>query len=312
VRGSSRSALRRDRRQGASRRTASRTELAARHAAFADVSPGVGRLDRGALDRLLARDPDAAATLLADLALATDRELADAARRLAARVFVRFAGAGTRPSRGTRRLGPGTVSEGDLDLDRTLGRLSGTWPPPEAELVTRSWRAHRRALCLLIDTSGSMSGLAVAIAAVAAASVVLAAGQTLDPAVVAFGGGVTVLRAAGARRDPGELAGELIGLRGHGLTNLAGALRAAAGQLARAPADERVAVLLSDCVATTGGDPAAALAGIDRLHVLCPRLSPEATSAAAALARAGGGISQPVTTLAQVAPALTAALARSY
>ena len=306
----SRSSLRRDRGRGSSRRTVSRAELSARHAAFGDVSPQAGHLDQDSLARLLAAEPDAAATLLADLALATDRQLAAAARRLAARVFVRLASVGARPSRGTRRLGPCTVREGDLDLDRTLDRLSGAWPPADTELVTRYWRAHRRSLCLLIDTSGSMSGLAVAIAAVAAAGVVLSADGRLDPGIVAFGGDVTVLRAAGAPRAPEELVGELIALRGHGLTDLAAGLRAGARQLAAAPADERVAILLSDCVATTGGDPAAALAGIDRLHVLCPLPAPESEQAAAALARAGGGISQPVHRLAEVAPALSRALAR--
>src|SRR5438874_455571 len=83
---------------------------------------------------------------------------------LAARVFFRLGRAGQRPARGTRRLGAGRA-EGDLDLEQTLDRWSGPWPPAVHELVTRSWHAHRRALCLLIDSSGSMSGAAVAIAA---------------------------------------------------------------------------------------------------------------------------------------------------
>ena len=311
IRSASASRLRRGRGQGGSRRTLSRAELTARHSSFGDVSPGVGQLDQDSLARLLAAEPDAAATLLADLALATDRQLAAVARRLAARVFVQLAAVGARPARGTRRLGPGTVREGDLDLDRTLDRFSGAWPPADAELVTRSWRAHRRSLCLLIDTSGSMSGLAVAIAAVAAAGVVLSADGRLDPSVVAFGSDVTRLRAAGSGRVPEDLVGELIGLRGHGMTDLAGGLRAAARELAGSHADERVAILLSDCVATSGDDPASALAGIDRLHVLCPLPAPESERAAAALARLGCGVSQPVRRLAEVAPALTRALSRS-
>ncbi len=153
-----------------------------------------------------------------------------------------------------------------------------------------------------------MSGLAVAIAAVAAASVVLAAGAGGLPGIVAFSGDVTVLQAQGARRDPGELVGDLVALRGHGMTDLAAALRAAAAQLASAAADERVAVLLSDCLPTAGGDPALALAGISRLHVLCPLPTPEAEQAATALARRGGGMSLPVSRLADVAPALTRVL----
>jgi hypothetical protein len=45
--------------------------------------------------------------------------------------------------------------------------------------------------------------------------------------------------------------------------------------------------------------------------VLGPRAAPESERAAAALARAGGGISQPVRRLAEVAPALTRALSRT-
>ncbi|MGE5292189.1 MAG: AAA family ATPase [Micromonosporaceae bacterium] len=305
----SRSSLRRERIRGSARRTISRAELAAKHTSFADLSPEVGLLDEDSLPRLLAADSDATVTLLADLTLATDRELRTAARRLAARVFVQLGAAGWRQSRGIRRLGPGSHAEGDLDLDRTLDRWPGSWPPAADELVTRSWRAHRRAVCLLIDNSGSMSGLAIAIAAVAAAGVVLAPDGRLDPGIIAFGGDVTVLQKQGTRRVPEDLVGDLLRLRGHGVTDLAAALRAAGAQLAGAAASERVTILLSDCLRTAGGDPASALTGIDKLHVICPLPTAESETAAAALARRGSGISQPVRTLADVAPALTRALA---
>ncbi|HEV2243254.1 MAG TPA: VWA domain-containing protein, partial [Streptosporangiaceae bacterium] len=193
--------------------------------------------------------------------------------------------------------------EGDLDLEATLDQWPGRGAPAREDLVTRSWTARRRAVCLVVDSSGSMSGLGVAMAAVAAAAVVLAADR-LAPGVIAFSGDVRVLQGQGARRLPEDVVGDLIGLRGHGVTDLAGALRAAAAQLALADGGQRVAVLLSDCLRTAGADPAGALAGIDRLHVLCPVPAPESELAAAALARAGGGISQPVGRLADVAAAL--------
>jgi magnesium chelatase subunit D len=305
------SAVRRDRTGHGARRTLGRAELAARHEAFGAVSPEVGQLDEEALTELLAADPDAGVTLLADLARATDHELRAAAQRLATRIFFRLGTAGQKPARGTRRLGAGRA-EGDLDLDKTLDRWSGFWPPDAGDLVTRSWQAHRRALCLLVDRSGSMSGLAVAIAAVAAASVVLATGEGgwggargLRPAIVAFSGDVTVLQAQGTRREPVELVGDLVALRGHGMTDLAAALGVASAQLTGAAVRERVAVLLSDCLPTAGGDPALALTGIDRLHVLCPLPTAEAERAAADLARKGGGLSQPVRKVTEVAPALT-------
>jgi magnesium chelatase subunit D len=301
------SAARRDRGRGTARRSISRAELAARHPSFAEVSPELGRLDEEAFAQLLAADPDAAVTLLPELARATDRELRAAARRLAARVFVRLARAGRQPARGARRLGPGQT-EGDLDLDRTFDRWPGTWPPGADDLVTRSWQAHRRALCLLIDSSGSMSGLAVAMASVAAASLVLAADGRLAPGIITFSGDTTVLHAAGRSGAPGQVVGDLLALRGHGVTDLAAALRAAAAQLAAVTADERVVLLLSDCLRTAGGDPARALTGISRLHVLCPLPTAESERAASALARRGHGLSQPVRTLADVAPALTRVL----
>jgi len=296
--------FRRDRARSSARRTLSRAELAAMHPSFAAVSPGLGQLDEEAFTQALAADPEDAVTFLADLSHATDRELRAAAHRLAARVFFRLGRAARQPSRGVQRLGAGTA-DGDLDLERTIDRWSGLWPPTADELVTRGWQARRRAMCLLIDASGSMSGLAVAIAAVAGASVVLAAGRRLSPAILVFSQDVTVLQAQGSYRPPGELVTDLVRLRGHGVTNLAGGLRAASAQLATVPAEERVALLLSDCMPTIGGDPAQALGGISRLHVLCPLPSAGSELAAATLARRGGGMSLPLRRLADVAPALT-------
>jgi magnesium chelatase subunit D len=291
-------------------RTQGRAQLAAQHAAFADVSPEVGALDPAAFDALLARDPEAAAALLADLAVATDEGLRAAARRLAGRVFLRLGRVGPARARGTRRLAPAPGGDGDLDLDRTLDAWEPgpTRRPGPSDVVTRDWTASRRAVALVVDVSGSMHGQAVALAAVAAAAVVLAAGDGLVPAVVAFGTGVRLLQAHGVRRPPEELLSELVALRGHGTTDLAAGLRAAAGQLAGAVADERLVVLLSDCIHTAGDDPATALGGIDRLQVLVPLGGADAEAAAAALAARRGGRAQTVRRLAEVGPALTRVL----
>jgi uncharacterized protein with von Willebrand factor type A (vWA) domain len=299
--------------QDRSGRTHGRAELTARHAGFEQISPKVGELDEEAFAAAMAADPDAAAALLADLARATDERLRAAARRLAARVFIQLGRTGLARARGTRRIGITRNGEGDLDLDRTLDRWTGPWPPRGEDLVTRSWTAHRRAVCLLVDISGSMSGLAVALAAVAAAGVVLAGSgegaRRLDASVLAFGEDVRVLGPQGQRRPAEELVGELVALRGHGLTDVAGGLREAGRQLARVAVDERVAVLLSDCLHTTGAEPATALDGIDRLHVLCPLPSEDALAAAGTLAGRGGGQVRAVRRLVDIGPALSTLLA---
>ena len=299
------SSLRRDRRSGGARRQTGRREMAARHEAFAEVSPEVGEFDEDAFSSLMAQDADAAAALLTDLALATDRELRAAAQRVAARVFVQVGRVGRTRTRGTRRLVPDRRGDGDLDLDRTLDR----WDPGRAlapeDLVTRTWTGARRAVCLAVDTSGSMTGLGVAIAAVAAAGVVLTADERLQTSVLTFGREVDVVQRHGQRRAPEDLVQHLVTLRGHGMTDLAAALRAVRGQLLPAVADERVAVLLSDCLHTTGDPPESALGGIDRLHVLCPLPTPEAEAAARALAARGGGTAEMVRSIRDLGPALT-------
>jgi MoxR-like ATPase len=324
--GGSRSSLRRERRQGPARRTVSRAELANRHQGFADISPEAGSLDADAVAALLAADPDAAAALLADLSQATDAALRAVARQLAARVFIQLGAAGHHLRRGSpRRIASVLRGDGDIDLERSLDRMGGSWPPSADELVTRSWQAHRRVVCLLVDCSGSMSGRALAMAAVATASVLLAADSRLDTGAAAFSGTVTVLQAPGYRQAPEEIVGRLLALRGHGMTDIAAALRSSAAMLSGATVRagvaaaaggtaERCVILLSDCLRTAGSDPAAALAGIDRLDVLCPLpagTEPDSESVAAAerLARLGGGISQPVRTVRDIPAALTRLLA---
>jgi Mg-chelatase subunit ChlD len=59
-------------------------------------------------------------------------------------------------------------------------------------------------------------------------------------------------------------------LRGHGTTDLAGALRAAAEQLSRSRATRKIAILLSDCRATVDGDVPSAAASLPELVIVAP------------------------------------------
>ena len=285
-------------------RTMGRGELGSRHEQFEDVSPEVGQLDEQAFDAALAENPEAAAALLADLAVATDVSLRAQARKLAGRVFLQLGKVGPAKARGTRRISASLGGDGDLDLDRTLERWQPSSRRPH-EFITRQWTAHRRAVALIVDISGSMQGLAVALASVSAAGVVLAAEGKLEPGVFAFGSSVRTLQRQGVRRPPDELVGELVALRGHGTTDVAAALREASTQLAGTVADERLVVLLSDCLHTSGDEPASALGGIDRLHVLSPLPDEESEKAGRALAARGGGTYQEVRRLTDIAPALT-------
>ena len=254
-------------------------------------------------------DPDAAVALLADMAVATDPSLRAEARRLARRLLPPLGRVGTPQRRGTRRLvARSGVTEGDLDIERTLESSNGMRPREAGQLVARQFAAAPRAVCLLVDRSGSMSGHAVAIAAVAAAAIVQAASDRLRCGVIAFAGETIVLRDPRDEAPSERVVEDLLSLRGHGRTDLAGALAAAAAQLEHVQPGGRVAILLSDCVHTKGADPLARAGALDGLHVLGTSAKPDSIDAGKALARRGHGRWLPATSLDELARSLQAVL----
>lgn len=268
----------------------------ARNDRFEDISPEVGVLDEDALGAYMDEDPDEALTLLADLVGATDRSLADHARRLAARISITIARSGApRAGVGRLRTRPIGSAAGDLDLDASLDALMSGGPGQRpivndpTELRVSTWTRHDTALCLLVDRSGSMAGDRLATAAVAAAATMTRFPR--DSSIVCFSDQAVVVKSQDSQRDASAVLGDVFTLRGFGITDLGLALRTAANQLSRSTATRRVAVLLSDCRATAGGDPLPHAAGIDEVVVLAPA---DDTADAEALAEALGARWAPV------------------
>lgn len=257
----------------ASRRTTSRRELSRREH-FAEISPELGRLDESAFDDLLAQDPDAALSLLADMNGATDERLRALAQRLAGRIMVDLARTGLAAHRSVGRLvrRPLDGRGGDLDLDASLDELVAARhsrrPPDAGELVTATWERPDTAVCLLVDRSGSMHGARLASAALAAATVALRA--PTDCSVVAFAEDAIVLGTQGVPRDPEAIVSDLLRLRGFGVTDVGLGLRTASAQLSRSTAGRRLTVLLSDCRVTSGGDPIPYASTLDELAIIAP------------------------------------------
>jgi hypothetical protein len=69
---------------------------------------------------------------------------------------------------------------------------------------------------------------------------------------------------------PAAVAGRLLRMRGHGVTRLATALKAAGEQLALARAPRRVVILLSDCRSTDEDDTLPAARALPELVILAP------------------------------------------
>jgi len=265
------------------KRTTSRRDLA-RNPRFEQVSPEVGELDEDAVDDAMRDDPDETLAMMADLVGATDQKLRELAKRLAGRLFLDVARRGPVRPRGVGLLRdlPYTPDGGDLDVDASMeaiveGRAGGI---DASRLRVRGWVKPGTALCLLVDRSGSMGGKPLATAAVAAAAVASRSPQ--DYSVLAFGKDVVVAKGQTTPKPSDLVVNDVLSLRGWGTTDLAGALRIAADQLARSRAGRKVTVVLSDCRATVDGDPVAAAAALDEVVVIAPESDDEEARAFAA------------------------------
>ncbi|WP_447643766.1 vWA domain-containing protein [Nocardioides zeae] len=246
------------------------------HPRFTELSPEVGEVDLDELDRAVAGDPDDTLPLLMLMARATDVSLRRRVRALAPRLVLERARTGMRGGAGVARLRAVPAHHaGDLDVDASLDAVLDARAvrrvPHLADLRGLAWERPRASVCLLLDRSGSMEGQQLATAALAAAACALhAAHAGSELAVVAFDSRAEVLQPMGSAPVPDRVVDRVIGLRGHGVTSLDAALRAAATQHRRATAPRRVTLLLSDCRVTDDVDPTTAARGIDDLRIVAP------------------------------------------
>ena len=139
---------------------------------------------------------------------------------------------------------PFDAGSDEIDLDRTLEALLDAEVLDSSRVIVRHRRRMRRALALLVDTSGSMRGERVK---TAAATVGALAAEFADEqlAVIAFWSDAAVLLELGAPVDTARLIGDLLALPGQGLTNISFPLEVAGRALAgRAGYEQRASAPL--------------------------------------------------------------------
>jgi Mg-chelatase subunit ChlD len=244
-----------------------------------------------------------------------DQETLRRAREIATRLAV------PRPrSDRTARRGRGEVASvpyrggsDDIDLDRTLEQLAEhpefMEREPEASamdtvIVVRERVTTTRSVVLLVDLSGSMRGERARTAAAAVGALAAELARD-DLAVIAFWSDAAVLCHLGQHVPPERLVESMLRIPARGLTNIAFPLQAARRELARVPARDARALLLSDCVHNAGPDPRPFAARLPRLDILLDTTGEQDPELARDLARLGRGRLRQVRTYRDVAPALS-------
>lgn len=256
-------------------------------------------------------DGDDLLPVLGELTDLHDRsDLRALARRLARELILRQArrDLGGRSGRGRLASVRYRGEFSDLDLERSLEELLVSPRPNQDDLFVFERRHRRRAYALMLDISGSMRGMAVLNAALALAAVAVRVAP--DPfAVVAFRRDATVLKRLDEPVWLDHLVDQLLSLNGHGLTDLHLGLRTGLEELALADTNERVGLLFSDGLQTTGPPAEPLAAAFPTLHVVATGMTAESIAACRRLARLGQGRCAVVEEPASIPAAINACLA---
>ncbi len=156
---------------------------------------------------------------------------------------------------------------GEVNLDQTLEKIIGKKLPSRDDLVIERREERRHQLVLIMDTSLSMGGKNLAIAALAAASLALKL-HPGDFAVIVFGSSARALWHLNEENSPEELVSDILIQPARGFTNIEAGLETGLREIHSTHFPWRSALLITDGVYTVGRDPCHLAEKFPRLFVL--------------------------------------------
>jgi len=158
----------------------------------------------------------------------------------------------------------------EIDLDSTFERILGKKDYQLEDIIVESREKKNVSCALMVDTSLSMTGEKLAVAAVGAA--VLAIKLKADHyALITFGSDATLLKSMDQRKDMELVIGDVIETPAWGYTNMEFGLEIGLKELNKARTKDRFGVLITDGNCTTGYDPWKVAAKYPKLHVIMTR-----------------------------------------
>lgn len=200
----------------------------------------------------------------------SDPDLRMHAERLASHAVLKRAVSLVGPMRLTTRVVREEMREpysGELDVEATLENVLGKAFPEPGDWVVQHREERHHQVVMMVDTSLSMSGENMAIAAVAAAVLALKL-RAQDLSVVVFDDVAETITHLGERDAAEEVVRRMLNQPVGGYTNIEAALELGAAELERGRNPRRSGLLITDGVATAGGDPLPPANRFPRLFVM--------------------------------------------
>jgi len=199
-----------------------------------------------------------------------DPELLAYAKRLALRTIVRrvinLIGPARIPTRIVRTLHlPGVDSE--LDIEETAENILGNKTIDYQDLIVERRQPRKVACSLMLDSSLSMTGDKLAMAA-ACIAVLAEKMKTFQYSIITFSDYATVLKDLQRRPPLNSLLERLLDMTPRGYTNIEDGLKKGLSELNRARSVRKLGMIITDGNYTVGGDPTKMASLYPKLHVI--------------------------------------------
>ncbi|MGC8816199.1 MAG: vWA domain-containing protein [Candidatus Hadarchaeum sp.] len=190
-------------------------------------------------------------------------------RKIAVRAILRRALRSLGPTKRSAKLRRDSYRFGadEIDLEATCERIIGK-PDYRAEDIVVETREQKKLACaLMVDTSLSMAGEKLAVAAVGASMLAIELRED-SYAVVTFNSQARVVKAMGQRKDVRQVISDLLETNAFGYTDMEEGLRAGLSQLERATSGERLGIIITDGKCSEGFHPEKVALGFPKLCVI--------------------------------------------
>jgi len=156
----------------------------------------------------------------------------------------------------------------EIELDRTIESLIEKRIPSYENIFIIDRKKHKKVAVIMIDASGSMQGLNLSIAAIAAASLAMNLDHQDEYGVVFFSEKVNIFKRVDEKKHLDQVISGIFDILPEGRTNIGVGLSAGLEELRRSHIHNKMGILLTDGWQNIGHDPVKIAMKFPQLHVI--------------------------------------------
>jgi len=156
----------------------------------------------------------------------------------------------------------------EIDLDRTMESIIENRIGSYENIFVVDRKQHKKAAVIMVDASGSMHGLNLSIAAIAASSLAMNLNYRDEYSVVLFSEKFNIFKGINQPKHLDEVITGILDILPEGRTNIGVGLSAGLQELVRSNVQHKIGILLTDGWQNVGQDPIKMALKFQQLHVI--------------------------------------------